>query len=491
MLFIDFLLILLDVYVDLSLLNNFFTKAVNKINKIHFEVSERKVLLRFFDVVFVLLALYSVGNFLNLRYLEASIQYYQYAIALAIYINIIGTVFEMYNLQVASNQFQVLRSTILTASTTVWFYLLTPVFSAELPKNRFQIVTFYFTLLFALMLWRTIYVKFLASNRFVQNVLLICNRVDVQELILALENSDPHYKIVAYVDSSKSNIDEYDYHYVEHIKKEDLVAFVKENKLFEIVVASHNTDDISSDLYLHLLHLLESGTTIREYTQVYEDKLQRIPLQYMTKDFYKFFPFNRSNNNQLYLLNVRLMEILISLIGLFFGLFLLPFILLGNALGNRGKLFYTQERVGHNGEIFQILKFRSMVSNAEKNGAVFSTSSDARVTPFGKFMRKTRIDEFPQFVNILKGQMSIIGPRPERPFFVDEIAAIMPFYETRHVIKPGLTGWAQVNYSYGESLEDSIVKLQYDLYYIKHRSIFIDLNIIIKTFSTVLYYRGQ
>lgn len=464
---------------------------MNKSNKIHFEVSERKVLLRIFDIVFVLVALYFVGNILNLEYLEASVHYYYYALALAIYINSIGTVFEMYDLQVASNQFQVLRSSILTASTTVLFYLLTPIFSAELPSNRFEILLFYFTVLFALVLWRTIYVKFLASNRFVQNVLLVCDREQVEELTLALENSDPHYRIVAYVDSCKGNNDEFEYHYIQHIHIDDLVSFVRKNKLVEIVVASQNAEDITADLYLQLLHLLESGMTIREYTQVYEDKTERIPLQFITRDFYKFFPFNRSNNNKLYLLNVRIMETIISIIGLLFGVLLIPFIALGNALGNRGKLFYTQERVGKNGEIFQILKFRTMRNNAEKEGAVFSSPNDNRITPFGKFMRKTRIDEFPQFVNILKGEMAVIGPRPERPFFVKEIAEIMPFYETRHVIKPGLTGWAQVNYSYGESIDDSLIKLQYDLYYIKHRSIFLDLNIVIKTISTVLFYRGQ
>jgi lipopolysaccharide/colanic/teichoic acid biosynthesis glycosyltransferase len=189
--------------------------------------------------------------------------------------------------------------------------------------------------------------------------------------------------------------------------------------------------------------------------------------------------------------SLKLLEIIVSIIGLLFGALLIPLILIGNALGNRGKLFYSQERVGKNGELFKIFKFRSMVQNAESNGAVFSTSNDTRVTAFGKFLRRTRIDEIPQFINVLKGDMAVIGPRPERPFFVKEIAEIMPFYETRHVIRPGLTGWAQVNYSYGESLEDSLIKLQYDLYYIKHRSVFLDLNIIIKTISTVLFYRGQ
>jgi exopolysaccharide biosynthesis polyprenyl glycosylphosphotransferase len=464
---------------------------MNKNNQIHFEVSERKVLLRIFDVVFVLLALYFTGEILDLEYLEASTSNFYYVMVIVLYLNVIGTVFEMYSLQVASNQYQVLKSTILTASTTVLFYFLTPVFSAELPSNRLQIVLFYFTVLIALILWRTFYVKFLASNRFVQNVVLVCDREQVEELVTELENSDPHYRIIAYVNSDSVNNNLHNYHFVKNIRIDDLVEFVKEKNLFEIVIASQKTEDITVELYQKLLHLLESGTTIREYTQVYENKTQRIPVHYMTRDFYKFFPFNRTNSNQLYLLNLKIMETVISITGLFFGTILIPFILLGNAIGNRGKLFYTQERVGKNGEIFQILKFRTMVNNAESGGAVFSTPNDSRVTPFGKFLRKTRIDEIPQFINILKGDMAVIGPRPERPFFVKEIAEIMPFYETRHVIKPGLTGWAQVNYSYGESLDDSLIKLQYDLYYIKHRSVFLDLNITIKTISTVLFYRGQ
>ena len=132
-----------------------------------------------------------------------------------------------------------------------------------------------------------------------------------------------------------------------------------------------------------------------------------------------------------------------------------------------------------------------MIVNAEANGAVFATTNDARITSFGKFLRKSRLDEVPQFINVLKGDMAIIGPRPERPVFVKEIADIMPFYQTRHIVKPGLTGWAQVNYAYGETLQDSLIKLQYDLYYIKHRSLFLDLNITVKTVSTILFYRGQ
>jgi hypothetical protein len=207
--------------------------------------------------------------------------------------------------------------------------------------------------------------------------------------------------------------------------------------------------------------------------------------------FYSYFPFSRSNQNHLYLVFIRTIDLLIGLVGLAISFLLMPIILVGNFLANKGDLLYTQERVGKNGVVFKIVKFRTMIKNAEANGAVFTTLNDSRVTPFGKILRKTRLDEFPQFYNIIKGEMSVIGPRPERPIFVNEIAETMPFYETRHIIKPGLTGWAQVNYAYGESLDDSLIKLQYDLYYIKHRSIFLDINICIKTLSTILFYRGQ
>lgn len=132
-----------------------------------------------------------------------------------------------------------------------------------------------------------------------------------------------------------------------------------------------------------------------------------------------------------------------------------------------------------------------MVKNAEKNGAVWAKKNDVRITPFGKFMRNTRIDEMPQFINILKGEMSLIGPRPERPHFVRELSQLLPFYETRHIIKPGLTGWAQVKTRYGSPVDDSLVKLQYDLFYIKHRSFVLDVNILFKTLSTVIFFRGQ
>ncbi len=459
--------------------------------KIHFEVSERKILLKIFDVIFVLLSLYIISSIFDFKYFTFSASNFYWTIVLAIYLNIFGSVFEMYNLQIASNQFQIVKSIILTTSTTVLIYLLTPIYTPQLPSNRMQIIIFFLAILISLLLWRIFYVKFLASHRFVKNAVLVCDKEQLFELVTGLENADPHYKIIGFVNSDGDDAFKVKLNGIKSIKTNGLEHFVRNNSVSEIVIASQKTEGITVSLYNQLIHLLENGFIIREYTQVYEAITQRIPVQYVSRDFYRYFPFSRSNQNHLYLLVSRLVEISFSIIGLLIGLLFFPIIAIGNFIANRGKLFYTQERVGKNGEVFNIYKYRTMVKNAEQNGAVFTTINDSRITSFGKFLRKTRLDEFPQFINILKGDMAIIGPRPERPIFVTEIAEVMPFYETRHVVKPGLTGWAQVNYAYGDSIEDSLMKLQYDLYYIKHRSIFLDINIIIKTFSTVLFYRGQ
>lgn len=460
-------------------------------NKMHFEISERRILLLVFDAIFILSALYLLSLVFNYRYFVFDKSNFSSVLLLVSYVYAFGVIFEMYNLQVASSQLQILQSVVFTATASSLAYLFTPVLSPVLPKHRLVILIFYFTILITLLLWRLFYVYFLASHRFSQNVVLICDQNQVEELVLGLESVDPHYRIIGFVNSDAISEEDLNFHYVKEIKKKDLEDFVIHNQVSEIVIASQKTDGITADLYQQLLHLLESGNVIREYTQVYESKTQRIPVHYIERDFYRFFPFSRSNNNKLYLFFVRFLEFLFSIVGLLACFLFIPIIFISNLFANKGTLFYTQERVGKNGVVFKIYKFRTMVENSESNGVVFATSNDKRVTPFGKMMRKSRIDELPQFFNVLKGDMAVIGPRPERPFFVDEIAQIMPFYETRHVIKPGLTGWAQVNYSYGESIDESLIKLQYDLYYIKHRSIFLDLSITFKTITTVLFYRGQ
>ena len=161
-----------------------------------------------------------------------------------------------------------------------------------------------------------------------------------------------------------------------------------------------------------------------------------------------------------------------------------------NLFFNKGPLFYSQDRIGHHGEVFKIYKLRTMRVGAEQGKALWASKNDIRATAFGHFLRKTRIDEMPQFINILKREMNIIGPRLERPKFVEILETALPYYGMRHVIKPGLTGWAQVEYPYANSIPDQEMKLRYDLYYIKERTPLLDFKIILKTINTVLFYKG-
>jgi exopolysaccharide biosynthesis polyprenyl glycosylphosphotransferase len=456
--------------------------------KIHFEISERKILLRIIDVVFVLISLYTLGKVFSFSYFFIDFSNFYWTIVLALYINFFGTIFELYNLQVASNQYEMVKSIILTTSSTVLFYLLTPIFTPTLPENRTQILYFYLAILVALLIWRFLYLKLFASNRFIKRVLFVCDSKSLDKKVNDLIKVNPHYQVMGFVTS---------YEEIENnstfskISIDELEEFIYKNTLTEIVIAFKKKDEISVELYEKLLNLLEEGVIIREYDMVYEDSTNRLPVTYLSKDFYKYFPFSRSNQNKFYLTATRFFDVIFSLIGISIGLSILPIILVLNLIWNRGSLFYTQERVGKNNKPFTIYKLRTMVKDAEKNGAVFATSNDTRITPLGKFLRKSRLDEVPQFINVLKGEMSTIGPRPERPIFVNQIAKKLPFYQTRHVINPGLTGWAQVNHSYTDTIDDALIKLQYDLFYIKHRSIFLDINILIKTIGTVLFYKGQ
>jgi len=455
--------------------------------KIHFEISERKILLRLVDVFFVLLTLYFISEFFRFDYFAVRVDNFYWTIVLAIYLNLVGTVFEMYNLQVASNRFQVTKSIILTTSITTLFYLLTPFYTPVLPSNRLQIILFFLSILFALVVWRNLYIVFLASNRFIKRVVFIGSSKKVEALVFELSIGNPHYLVNGFVATDERKTATL----LPEISLSELESYVKEHAISEIVVANGSRKTMDVALYDLLLKLLENGVVIRQYDDVYESGTYRLPIHFDDKELYKFFPFSRSNQNKLYQLYTRIFDVVFAIIGLLSLVVILPFVFLFNLIWNKGPLFYKQERVGRNGIPFKIVKLRTMVVNAEQNGAVFASTNDSRITTFGKLLRKSRLDEVPQFINVLKGEMALIGPRPERPVFVEKIAASIPMYQTRHVIKPGLTGWAQVNYSYGENLEDSLMKLRYDLYYIKHRSLFLDINIIVKTLSTVLFFRGQ
>jgi sugar transferase (PEP-CTERM system associated) len=234
---------------------------------------------------------------------------------------------------------------------------------------------------------------------------------------------------------------------------------------------------------------LRGGVTFDHLASVYEEYTGKIAVENLRPSWFIFSTGFRKT--RALLAAKRVFDIALSLFGLIVGFPVMLAVALLVKLTSRGPIFYHQERVGLGGRTFEVHKFRSMRQDAEAaTGPVWSRKNDSRITPTGRFLRRTRLDELPQMWNVLRGDMSIVGPRPERPTFVAELTEKIPFYGQRHVVKPGLTGWAQVRYTYGASVEDAIQKLQYDLYYIKNLSLALDLVIVLETVKTVVLRRG-
>ena len=269
---------------------------------------------------------------------------------------------------------------------------------------------------------------------------------------------------------------------------EDIPALVEQLAVDRVVVSlSDARGRLPMDKLLDIR--LQSDVTFAHLASVYEEYTGKIAVENLRPSW---LIFSEGFHNTRGLLAVkRVFDFVIAGLALIVAIPLMAVIAVVVKLGSRGPALYHQARVGLNGRIFTVHKFRTMQENAEAaTGPVWSKVNDGRVTGVGRFMRRTRLDELPQLWNVVKGQMSLVGPRPERPEFVEQLTAQVPYYGQRHVLKPGLTGWAQIRYTYGASVEDAIEKLQYDLYYVKNLSIALDLAIVFETIETVLTRRG-
>jgi len=252
-----------------------------------------------------------------------------------------------------------------------------------------------------------------------------------------------------------------------------------------------NDVQLSEGVFDTLVSLQAGETPIFTIAEYYERFWMKMPVMSLEYGWYiRNRKFNLLNDR----IGLRLKRVADLLFALAGFVLVLPVIIVISILihfDSPGKIIFKQRRVGLNGKSFTLYKFRSMVKDAEKGDAQWASSGASRITKFGKFLRASRLDELPQFWNILLGDMSLIGPRPERPEFVEQLKKEIPFYNLRHQVPPGVTGWAQVMYSYGSTVKDARIKLEYDLYYIKHHSIKLDLVIILKTIAVILKGRGR
>lgn len=269
----------------------------------------------------------------------------------------------------------------------------------------------------------------------------------------------------------------------------DIPRIVRERRVDRVVVSLADArGKLSMDQLLHIK--LNDGVRFDHLASLYEEYTGKIAVENLRPSWLIFSEGFR--RNRALAATKRSMDLLLALTSILLTAPLMALVALTVKLTSPGPILYRQQRVGKDGRIFTIHKFRSMSADAEaETGAVWSMVDDPRVTPLGRLLRRTRLDELPQLWDVLRGDMSVVGPRPERPEFVTRLTTEIPYYGQRHVVRPGVTGWAQVRHEYAASVEDSLQKLQYDLFYIKHRSISLDLFILFETLKTVLVRPGS
>ena len=336
--------------------------------------------------------------------------------------------------------------------------------------------------------WRISIHWFLGHPDFGERILIVGSGAQAVEMAReVLNRPDAGYRIVGFVGTDAELLGKSLINPRVIGLTEELDQIVKRENIDRIVVAmGERRGQLPTDKLLQLS--LAGQVNIEEGASFYERLTSRVSLNMLRPSWLIFT--GRGRQKKLAELSRNVVHWLVALVGAILSLPILLVTAVLIKLESKGPVFYKQERVGKNGRTFVLTKFRSMRVDAEADGPVWAQKGDDRTTRVGRVIRKVRIDEIPQFWNIVKGEMSFVGPRPERPHFVAQLAQEIPFYEQRHLIAPGLTGWAQIKYPYGASIEDARQKLQYDLYYIKNQSLMLDAIILFETVKIILFGRG-
>jgi sugar transferase (PEP-CTERM system associated) len=342
--------------------------------------------------------------------------------------------------------------------------------------------------LIALLLWKLL-IHYLTGHPEIGEKILIVGsgQVAIDTAHGVLARRDAGFRIVGFATNTPEDV----YENLSDVKvlgaTDEIEKIVKENDIDRIVIAIRDRrGSFPTDTLLEMS--LAGNVSIEECTSFYERVTGQVHLDMLRPSWLIFA--GRGRENRLKSLFREVIHRLLAILGLIVSLpiGLITAILI--KVESRGPVFYRQDRVGKNGKVFKVIKFRSMRTDAEKDGPVWALANDNRVTFVGKIIRKIRVDEIPQFWNIIRGEMMFVGPRPERPHFIEQLAEEIQFYEHRHLTAPGLTGWAQIKYPYGASVEDARQKLQYDLYYTKNQSLALDFVIVSETVKTVLFGKG-
>jgi exopolysaccharide biosynthesis polyprenyl glycosylphosphotransferase len=456
-------------------------------------ISERRLLLGVVDLVIVNLVLAFV---MSRRMPEASLwtipgQHPGWFIVLSVVWLTIASLFDAYNLRQAAHPGAGMAMGASAALVSALVYLLIPYITPTLPGSRSIILVFVWLMVGLVSIWRAIYALVLIRALQRKKVLIVGAGWSGQVIARAIpEYAGWEYEIVGFVaESHDGPADPPAGGPVLGIHR-DLLRLAREHGVSEIVMANNPLNGVDPELLQAVIACREQGLEVSEMPALYERLTRRVPIEHAGSNLHVVLPLTDYPVRLQWMIK-RAMDTVIALAGLPVLAILIPMVALAQRLESPGPLFYGQSRVGRHGQIFHLLKFRTMIPDAETNGAQWAQKEDRRVTRMGRWLRRLHLDEIPQAINVLRGELSFIGPRPERPAFVAELEQQIPYYRVRHAVRPGITGWAQVNYPYAASVEDALVKLEYDLYYIKHQSVWLDFRILFNTISHVLRMRGR
>ena len=456
---------------------------------------ERKAILCLVDILIALAACFGALWLWSFTRLEPfNLVYIQsqalWLVSLVIVWIFLAWGFDLYHLQLVNKPVVVLFRLIGISSVVLFGYLL--IFFIVAHQNILPRLPFlYFLALttIGIATWRWAYSAVWGKTIFRQRLLIIGSGWAGQTIAKAIQEDPDHFDILGFIDDNATS---------QKTEVDGLPVLGTITGLLDI--ARHHEADAVVCAIPHNLHpesfqvLLDgqaSGLSVIQMASFYEELTGRVPVQHVRNDWLLPLEATNSQVSLAYHLFVHLFDVGFSLIGGLVFLLIGPIVALLIKLDSTGPIFYRQTRSGKGGQPFKLIKFRSMSTDAEKGtGAQWATSNDPRVTRIGRFLRVSRLDELPQIMNILRGDLHFIGQRPERPEFVEQLEQEIPFYRARLVMRPGLTGWAQVKYRYGSSVEDALMKLQYDLYYIKNRSIWLDLLILFRTVIVVFTFKG-
>jgi exopolysaccharide biosynthesis polyprenyl glycosylphosphotransferase len=464
-------------------------------------VSERKLALGVLDILLVNLALIAaltqVGEFAPTA--ENLLGNAKWFITLAIVWLASAVFFDCYSLARAASAINSARNSALAVAATSIAYVLIPFLTPPLTTRG---VIFYFSglALVLITLWRVAYARIFVQPWFQQRAIIVgagtAGRVMASAMRAAPRNdANPYrgtgYELVGFIDDNGALHDQE----IEGVtvlgNNRALVQLAQLQHVSEIILAITNTQEISDDMLNALLQCRELGFRVVTMATIYERMTGRVAIDFVGRELQMVLPMEDRAGERAFKVAKRGMDVFLALCGLLVMSFFLVPIAIVNRLTSPGPLFYTQWRVGQGGKIFKMYKFRSMRPNAEQGtGAVWARQGDSRITLVGNFARKSRIDELPQCINVLKGDMSIVGPRPERPEFVNALSLLVPYYRARHAVKPGITGWAQIKYGYGGTHQEARIKLEHDLYYVKHASVLLDTYVLLQTLPVMLLGKG-